>query len=411
MVVTAHGSPERQVDTSFGDMSNGSFTDTSAYTDLAIGPGETCVIYGDSTVLYYRPRRISTTSQGPQTTTMGREHEIPATNSVVDLVTRRVSIPNQAPQSPNIGREHGIPITTPKVDLVTRIMSLPNQSQHSPDVESQHGIPPTTPKVNLATRRMSILSQGPQSLDIEREHEAPASFSKADLEPWKITMPIQGLQRPYIEKAHTDPPPILKVDSEPQIIDLTNSRPQSPNIEKDNGTPAAIPTEYSVRKRRRANIRPSKAKPRMIPRPPPTLYPLLPRKQTQWRDEPTTQCFTLRLQMTALQEKATEFFGRPYDMTPILRNLKTTEFFSWFSTETGRSGLGGSGPAELNFAFKHSKLDWALKVRTVVKRNEDDFRYVRKEIFAQYEKARECDPNMKEYVVFVTDPSWRRSRS
>jgi hypothetical protein len=25
-------------------------------------------------------------------------------------------------------------------------------------------------------------------------------------------------------------------------------------------------------------------------------------------------------------------------------------------------------------------LDWALKVRTVVKRNEDDFHYVRKEI-------------------------------
>ena len=98
-------------------------------------------------------------------------------------------------------------------------------------------------------------------------------------------------------------------------------------------------------------------------------------------------------------------------MTPILRNLKTTEFFSWFSTETGRSGLGGSGPAELNFAFKHSRLDWASKVRSVLKHNEDDFRYVRKEIFAQYEKARECDPNMKEYVVFVTDPSWRRSRS
>jgi hypothetical protein len=227
-------------------------------------------------------------------------------------------------------------------------------------------------------------------------------------------MPIQGLQRPYIEKAHTDPPPISKVNSEPQIIDLTNSRSQSPNIEKDKGTPAEIPTEYCVRKRRRGNIRTSRVKPRILPRSPPTLHPLLPRKQTpQRRDEPTEHCFALRLQAAALQEQtqAPEFFGRPYDMTPILRNLKTTEFFSWFSTETGRSGLGGSGPAELNFAFKHSKLDWALKVRTVVKRNEDDFRYVRKEIFAQYEKARECDPNMKEYVVFVTDPSWRRSRS
>jgi hypothetical protein len=258
---------------------------------------------------------------------------------------------------------------------------------------------------------MSILTQGPQSLDIEREHETPASFSKADLEPWRITMPIQGLQRPYIEKAHTDPPPIPKFDSEPQIIDLTESRPQSPNIEKDKGTQAEIITEYSVTKRRRGNIRPSRAKPRMIPKAPTTLRPLMPIKRTQLREEPTSQGFTLRLQTAAFQEKAPEFFGRPYDMSPILRNLKTTEFFSWFSTETGRSGLGGTGPAELSFAFKHSKLDWALKVRTVLKHNEDDFRYFRKEILAQYEKARECDPNMKEYVVFVSDPSWRRSRS
>jgi hypothetical protein len=410
VVVTAHGSPERQVDTGFGDIGDGSFTDISSYADLAIGPGETCVIYGDSTVLYYGPRRITKKNQRPQSTTIPREREIPATASM-DLATRRMSVPNQGPQPPNIEREHRIPITAPKVDVMTRRISLPNQGQHSPDIESQHGIPPTAPNVNLATRRISILSQGSQSLDIEREHETPASFPKADLEPWRITMSIQGLQRPYIEKAHTDPPSISRVDSEPQIIDLINSRSQSPNIEKDKGTPAEIPTAYSVRKRRRSNIRPSKAKPRMIPRSPPTLHPLLPRKQTQWRDEPTDQGFTLRLQIAALQEKATEFFGRPYDMSPILRKFKTTEFFSWFSTETGRSGLGGSGPAELNFAFKHSKLDWALKVRSVVKHNEDDFRYVRKEIFAQYERARECDPNMKEYVVFVSDPSWRRSRS
>jgi hypothetical protein len=408
VVVTAYGSPERQIDTSFGDMSNGSFTDISSYADLAIGPGETCVIYGDSRVLYYRPRRVSNRIQDPQSMTIEREHEIPAKTSVVQLESRRVSIPNQGPQSPNIEREHRIPITTPKVDLVTRRMSLPNQAQHSPDIESQHGIPPTTPKVNLGTRRMSTLSQGPQSLDIEREHETPASFSKADLEPWRITMPIQGLQRPHIENEHTPPPPISKVGLEPEIIDLTSSRSQSPNIEKEQETPTAIPMTYSPTRRRRGNIRPSKARPRMISRSPNTLHPLIPRKQTQLRDEPTEQDFTLRLQTTALQEKAAEFFGRSYNMSPIRYNLKTTEFFSWFSDETGRSGLGGTGPAELNFAFKHSKLDWALKVRTVVKRNEDDFRYVRKEILAQYEKARESDPNMKEYVVFVSDPSWRR---
>jgi hypothetical protein len=377
VVVTAHGSPERQVDTGFEDMSNGFFTDISSYADLTIGPREACVIYGDSTVLYYRPRRISTTSQDAQMTTIQREYEIPATASVAGSELRRASIPNQGPQSPNIEREHGIPTTTPKM--------------------------------NLGTWRMSILSQVPQSLDIEREHEPPPSFPKASLEPWRITMPIQGLQRPYSENAHTDPPLIPKVNSESEVIDLTSSRSQSPNIEKEQETPAAIPITYSPTSRR-GNIRPSKAKPRMIPRSPPlVLHALQPRNQTQLRDEPNEQDFTLRLQTTALQEKATEFFGRSYNMSPIRYNLKTTEFFSWFSDETGRSGLGGTGPAELNFAFRHSKLDWALKVRTVVKHNEDDFRYVRKEILEQYEKARECDPNMKGYVVFVTDPSWRRS--
>lgn len=46
------------------------------------------------------------------------------------------------------------------------------------------------------------------------------------------------------------------------------------------------------------------------------------------------------------------------------------------------------------------------KSKTVARLNEDDFRYKRKDIVAQYEKAKLYMPGLKEFVVLITDPGW-----
>ncbi|KAL5325398.1 hypothetical protein ACEPPN_006523 [Leptodophora sp. 'Broadleaf-Isolate-01'] len=58
VVITAHGFSVQQVDTGLG-------LTGEAYAELTIGVGQTCVIHGNSTVLYYKPRKASASDQSP----------------------------------------------------------------------------------------------------------------------------------------------------------------------------------------------------------------------------------------------------------------------------------------------------------------------------------------------------------
>ncbi|KAL5325431.1 hypothetical protein ACEPPN_006556 [Leptodophora sp. 'Broadleaf-Isolate-01'] len=58
VVITAHGFSVQQVDTGLG-------LTGEAYAELTIGVGQTCVIHGNSTVLYYKPRKASASDRSP----------------------------------------------------------------------------------------------------------------------------------------------------------------------------------------------------------------------------------------------------------------------------------------------------------------------------------------------------------
>lgn len=58
MAITARGISVQQVDTGQG-------TAVEPYEDMKIGVGQACMIYGNSTVLYYRPRKNSTSVSKP----------------------------------------------------------------------------------------------------------------------------------------------------------------------------------------------------------------------------------------------------------------------------------------------------------------------------------------------------------
>ncbi|KAH6661761.1 hypothetical protein B0J14DRAFT_571431 [Halenospora varia] len=59
VAITVHGFPVQQVDTGQGLIGE-------PYAELAIGVGQTCLIHGSSTVLYYKPRKASVSDQAPR---------------------------------------------------------------------------------------------------------------------------------------------------------------------------------------------------------------------------------------------------------------------------------------------------------------------------------------------------------
>jgi hypothetical protein len=102
-----------------------------------------------------------------------------------------------------------------------------------------------------------------------------------------------------------------------------------------------------------------------------------------------------------LQMDGSGKFSTPFDKSVLRPKLTTTEFFSWFSTQT-RCG-GSYGPLCLKFTFKDAMP--TPKATEVARGNEDHFNYMRKDIKTQCEKARAYMPDLKEFVVLVTVPS------
>ena len=103
-----------------------------------------------------------------------------------------------------------------------------------------------------------------------------------------------------------------------------------------------------------------------------------------------------------LQIDGTGKFSAPFDKSVLRPKVNTTEFFSWFSTQTRRAGP--HGPPCLKFTFKDAMP--LPKATEVSRGNEDHFDYMRKDIKAQCEKAKAYMPELKEFVVLVTVPDW-----
>ena len=105
----------------------------------------------------------------------------------------------------------------------------------------------------------------------------------------------------------------------------------------------------------------------------------------------------VRLQMDELGS-----FSAPYEFSVWRCKMKTTEFFAWFGGETGRGGV--KGPPRLTFTLKDAMSD--RKSRDIPLLNEDDFRWMRKHITTERDRAILFMPGLKNFTVLVTDPGW-----
>ena len=112
---------------------------------------------------------------------------------------------------------------------------------------------------------------------------------------------------------------------------------------------------------------------------------------------PSPPEITIRFQMDEVGK-----FSEPYNISVWGPNVKTTEFFAWFGSQTGRGGV--RGPPLLTFTLKDAMPD--RKSHDIAILNEDDFHWMRKHILTQFEKAKLYMPGLKDFAVLVTDPWW-----
>jgi hypothetical protein len=82
--------------------------------------------------------------------------------------------------------------------------------------------------------------------------------------------------------------------------------------------------------------------------------------------------------------------------------ITTTDFFAWFASQTSRGGA--EGPPSLRFTFKDAMP--APTSSTIAQTNEDHFNLMKKDLKTQLERAKEFVPNLKEFLILVTDPGW-----
>ncbi len=91
-----------------------------------------------------------------------------------------------------------------------------------------------------------------------------------------------------------------------------------------------------------------------------------------------------------------------YSQWVLRPEITTTDFFAWFAHQTGHGR--NEGPPSLTFTFKD-----AMPVptsSTIAQANEEHFNLMKRDLKAQFEKAKEFVPNLKEFLVVVTDPGW-----
>ncbi|KAH7403234.1 hypothetical protein BKA64DRAFT_444119 [Cadophora sp. MPI-SDFR-AT-0126] len=103
-----------------------------------------------------------------------------------------------------------------------------------------------------------------------------------------------------------------------------------------------------------------------------------------------------------VQVDGTGQFSIPFDKSVLRPKVTTTEFFSWFASQSRHSPP--HPPRHLKFTFKDAMP--TPQATEIVMGNEDHFNYMRKDIKAQCEKAKKFMPELKEFVILVTVPGW-----
>ena len=122
----------------------------------------------------------------------------------------------------------------------------------------------------------------------------------------------------------------------------------------------------------------------------------------QFRDSGRKQTAPAPDIVIRLQVDGTGSLSVPYEKSALRTKITTTEFFAWFANQTGHGGP--RGPPSLRFTFKDAMP--LPTSSTIAQANEDHFNLLRKDIMAQFEKARKYVPYLKEFAIVVTDPGW-----
>lgn len=92
----------------------------------------------------------------------------------------------------------------------------------------------------------------------------------------------------------------------------------------------------------------------------------------------------------------------PYGISCFRPGMKAVQFFAWFQSRTGRGGV--QGPPSLLVSLPN--VIPRPRVVSMARHSEEDFRYTGKLIIAQCEKAESYRPSLREFTVFITDPTW-----
>ena len=92
----------------------------------------------------------------------------------------------------------------------------------------------------------------------------------------------------------------------------------------------------------------------------------------------------------------------PYSISVLSPKITAAEFFSWFTNQSTR-GRSKVAP-NLRFTLKDAMPGPVSNI--VAFANEDHFNLMRKDIKAQFERARKYTPKLKEFAILVSDPDW-----
>jgi hypothetical protein len=111
----------------------------------------------------------------------------------------------------------------------------------------------------------------------------------------------------------------------------------------------------------------------------------------------STSKIIIRLQMNEMGK-----FSMPYNFSVWTYKIKTTEFFAWFGSQTGRGGV--RGPSLLTFTLKDAMPN--RKSLDVARLDENDFRWMRRHIIKQMDKAISFMPGLTDFTILITEPTW-----
>lgn len=211
-------------------------------------------------------------------------------------------------------------------------------------------------------------------------NEPDEHFKKVIIQPKQTCMLHGGAVVLYFRRLNIPPPP--------------TSRPIMPTAESNDryakdGRPPSSSNDQGLRNAAFRDDRP----------PPPPLSPHPHYLQNLQRQERMSSSSNVDIKIR-VQVDGTGKFSIPFDKSVLRPKINTTEFFSWFASQSRQSPP--HPPRHLKFTFKDAMpMPQATEISAG---NEDHFNYMRKDIKVQCEKAKRFMPELKEFVILVTVP-------